>query len=116
LSSISIGQDGTITGGFTNGQTRTLGSSSSPISRRPTNSDAWAPRCTRKSLHRARPPLGTPATADRGSVTAGTLEQSNVDISKEFIRMIAAQRSFEANSKTLTTADQLLSELMQIKR
>jgi len=44
------------------------------------------------------------------------LEQSNVDISAEFVRMIAAQRNFEANSKTLTTADQLLAELMQIKR
>jgi flagellar hook protein FlgE len=60
--------------------------------------------------------LGTPSTADRGSINAGTLEQSNVDISAQFIRMIAAQRNFEANAKTLTTADQLLSELMQIKR
>ena len=44
------------------------------------------------------------------------MEQSNVDLSQEFINMIAAQREFEANSKTLTTADQLLSDLMMIHR
>jgi flagellar hook protein FlgE len=60
--------------------------------------------------------LGTPSTANRGSISAGNLEQSNVDISDEFVRMIAAQRAFQANSKVLTTADALLSELMQIKR
>jgi len=60
--------------------------------------------------------LGTPATADRGSISAGALEQSNVDIAQEFINMIAAQRTFEANSKTLTTADTMLSDLMMIHR
>jgi flagellar hook protein FlgE len=60
--------------------------------------------------------LGAPATADRGSIAAGALEQSNVDVASEFIRMIAAQRSFQANSKTLTTADQLLAELMTLRR
>jgi flagellar hook protein FlgE len=44
------------------------------------------------------------------------LEQSNVDIAQEFINMIAAQRGFEADSKTLTTADQLLSDLMMVRR
>ena len=47
---------------------------------------------------------------------AGALEQSNVDLANEFVRMIAAQRGFQANSKTITTADQLLQELMQLKR
>ena len=50
------------------------------------------------------------------SVVAGALEQSNVDLSQEFIKMIAAQRSFQANSKTINTADQLLSEIISLKR
>ena len=116
LSSISVGQDGTITGGFTNGQTRTLGQVILANFRAPDQLARVGSTLYTEAPTSGPPTLGTPATADRGSLTAGTLEQSNVDISSEFVRMIAAQRNFEANSKTLTTADQLLSELMQIKR
>ncbi len=116
LSSISIGQDGTITGGFTNGQTRTLGQLIIANFKAPDQLARVGSTLYTEQPTSGPPTLGTPATADRGSVTAGTLEQSNVDISSEFIRMIAAQRNFEANSKTLTTADQLLAELVQLKR
>lgn len=116
LSSISIGQDGTITGGFTNGQTRTLGQLIIANFKASDQLSRVGSTLYKESPSSGSPTLGTPATADRGSVTAGTLEQSNVDISEEFVRMIAAQRAFEASSKTLTTADQLLSELMQLKR
>jgi flagellar hook protein FlgE len=116
LASMTITQDGRIIGGFTNGQSRVLGQIILANFKAPD-------RLARvgASLYIEKPDsgpatLGTPATADRGSVTSGTLEQSNVDISQEFIRMIAAQRSFQANSKTLTTADQLLAELMQLRR
>jgi len=116
LSSISIGQDGTVTGGFTNGQTRTLGQFILANFKAPDQLQRIGSTLYSETPQSGSPTLGTPSTADRGSINAGTLEQSNVDISAEFIRMIAAQRNFEANSKTLTTADQLLSELMQIKR
>jgi flagellar hook protein FlgE len=116
LSSISIDQDGTITGGFTNGQTRTLGQLIIANFKAPDQLGRVGSTLYAEKPSSGPPTLGTPATADRGSVTAGTLEQSNVDISSEFIRMIAAQRNFQANAKTLTTADQLLAELMQLKR
>ena len=116
LSSVSVGQDGTITGGFTNGQTRTLGQLIIANFKAPDQLGRIGSTLYAEKPQSGPPTLGTPATADRGSLSAGTLEQSNVDISKEFIRMIAAQRNFEANSKTLTTADSLLAELMQIKR
>jgi len=116
LSSISIGQDGTITGGFTNGQTRTLGQLILANFKAPDQLGRIGSTLYAEKPQSGPPTLGTPATADRGSLSAGTLEQSNVDISKEFVRMIAAQRSFQANSKTLTTADSLLAELMQLKR
>ena len=60
--------------------------------------------------------VGAAGQGGRGFISAGTLEQSNVDIAEQFVRMIAAQRGFEANSKTITTADQLLSELIAMKR
>jgi len=116
LASIAVGQDGTITGGFTNGQTRTLGQLILANFKAPDQLSRVGSTLYSEAPNSGPPTLGTPATADRGSVTAGTIEQSNVDISSEFIRMIAAQRNFQANSKTLTTADSLLAELMNLKR
>ena len=61
-----------------------------------------------------------PAPADTwrfaAALVAGSLEQSNVDLTTQFVELIAHQRSFQANSKTITTADQMLQELMQIKQ
>jgi flagellar hook protein FlgE len=116
LSTISIGQDGTITGNFTNGQTRTLGQLVIANFQAPDKLGRVGSTLYTEQPESGSATIGTPATADRGSITSGTLEQSNVDISSEFVRMIAAQRNYEANSKVLTTADSLLSELMQMKR
>ncbi len=60
--------------------------------------------------------IGRAGSGGRGTLAAGTLEQSNVDLSEEFVRMIVAQRGFQASSKTVTTADTLLGELVQLKR
>lgn len=116
LSSISVGQDGTITGSFTNGETRSLGQLVLANFQAADQLERVGSTLYSQSTGSGSPTLGTPSTANRGSISAGTLEQSNVDISEEFVRMIAAQRAFQANSKVLTTADSLLSELMQIKR
>jgi flagellar hook protein FlgE len=116
LSSVTVGTDGTITGGFTNGQTRTLGQLIIANFKAPDQLARVGSTLYSEQPASGSPTLGTAGTADRGSITAGALEQSNVDISKEFIRMIASQRNFQANSKTLTTADALLAELMNLKR
>jgi flagellar hook protein FlgE len=60
--------------------------------------------------------MGTAGSGGRASVAAGTLEQSNVDIAQQFVDLIAHQRAFQANSKTITTADEMLQELQNIKR
>jgi flagellar hook protein FlgE len=116
LSKLSIGSDGMITGGFTNGQSRVLGQLVLGNFRAPDQLARVGGSLYQETVSSGPGTLGTPATADRGSISAGALEQSNVDIAQEFINMIAAQRGFEANSKTLTTADQLLSDLMMIRR
>ncbi|MGB8296569.1 MAG: flagellar hook protein FlgE [Polyangia bacterium] len=116
LSKLSIGSDGTITGGFTNGQSRALGQLVLGNFAAPDQLARTGGSLYQETVGSGPGTLGTPATADRGSISAGALEQSNVDLSQEFINMIAAQRSFEADSKTLTTADQLLSDLMMIHR
>ena len=57
-----------------------------------------------------------PGTNGLGSIAPGSLEQSNVDIADEFVRMITTQRGYQANSKIITTVDTMLSELMNLKR
>lgn len=116
LSRISIDAKGQIVGGFTNGDTRVLGQVAMATFGAPDQLMRVG-----GTLFQAMPAsgpanVGAPSTADRGSIVSGALEQSNVDLASEFIRMIAAQRGFQANSKTLTTADSLLNELVQLKR
>jgi flagellar hook protein FlgE len=60
--------------------------------------------------------LGGASTGGRASVSSGALEQSNVDLAEEFVGLIQHQRSYSANSKTITTADEMLQELINIKR
>ncbi|WP_243289870.1 flagellar hook-basal body complex protein [Bacillus sp. FJAT-47783] len=60
--------------------------------------------------------LYAPGTEGTGSITSGALEMSNVDLSEEFTEMIVAQRGFQSNTKIITTSDEILQELMSLKR
>lgn len=113
---VNINSSGEIIGVFTNGQTRNLAQVAIANFEAPDQLARMGGNLFQQTRTSGVPTMGQPATADRGTIVAGALEQSNVDMASEFIRMIAAQRGFQANSKTLTTADQLLAELMTIKR
>ena len=60
--------------------------------------------------------VSPPNTAGLGSIAPSTLEMSNVDLGTEFVEMITTQRAFQANSKVITTSDEILAELLNIKR
>jgi flagellar hook protein FlgE len=60
--------------------------------------------------------IGQPNSGNRGPVLSGQLEMSNVDLAEEFTEMIVAQRGFQANSRTITTSDSILEELVNLKR
>lgn len=60
--------------------------------------------------------LGVAGSGGRGAISSGTLEGSNVDLAEEFVGLITHQRAFSANSKTIITADEMLQELINIKR
>ena len=60
--------------------------------------------------------IGAAATGSAGAITSGALEQSTVDLAGEFVNMIAYQRGFQANSRTVSTADQLYQEVVNLKR
>ncbi len=116
LAKVAISSDGQIVGTFTNGQTRTLGEVAIANFQAPDQLNRIGGNLFSQMPNSGPPTVGKPGDGGRGSIIAGALEQSNVDLSGEFVRMIAAQRGFEANSKTISTADQLLSELIALKR
>ncbi|MFJ7638587.1 flagellar basal body rod protein FlgG [Peribacillus sp. NPDC097225] len=68
------------------------------------------------SVNSGEPVYGYAGEEGRGIIATGTLEMSNVDLSEEFTEMIVAQRSFQSNSKIITTSDEILQELLNLKR
>lgn len=68
------------------------------------------------SLASGQPVVSVPNTAGVGAIAPSSLEQSNVDLAQEFVALITTQRAFQANSKVITTSDEVLSELINIKR
>jgi flagellar hook protein FlgE len=116
LANVRIEPDGTILGVFTNGVSQALGqvaiatfNAADQLERQGGNKFA----VTGTS---GQPNIGIASTGGRGSIVGGALEQSNVDVGDELVRMIIAQRSFQANSKIVSTADNLLGELINLKR
>ena len=117
LSSVEIGQDGTITASYDNGLTKTL------------CKIAVAEFANASGLAKAGNNLysstqnsgefdgvGVDITANGGQMTSGVLEMSNVDLSSEFTTMITTQRGFQANSRIITVSDTMLEELVNLKR
>jgi flagellar hook protein FlgE len=116
LTHIAIDKDGTVNGTFTNGQARVLGQVATALVQAPDQMDRIGGNLFAVTAASGQATLGAAGSVGRGSIVAGALEQSNVDLANEFVRMIAAQRAYQANGKTIVTADALLQELMQIKR
>jgi len=116
LKSITISQDGRLTGVFTNGQTRIVSQialakflSTSELTKMGRN--LWS-----ESTKSGQPVISTPGTSGTGTVLSSTLEQSNVDLAEEFVKMIMSQRGFQANSRMISTSDELMMEVVNLKR
>ncbi len=116
LASVSVNTQGQMIGAFTNGHERVIGQIGIAKFTAEEKMERVGGNLYVGTIDAGTPTIGTPGTGGYGSVVAGALEQSNVDMSSEFVRMIAAQRGFQANAKTLSTADNLLAELMNLKR
>ena len=101
---------------FSNGQTRTL---AQIVLSRFTNPDGLARSGENgfaETIDSGAPLDGAPKNNGLGRLLSETIEQSNVDLGKEFVDMIITQRAFQANSKTITTSDEMLQELLSLKR
>ncbi len=116
LQSLDIDRTGLVSGQFSNGTIRTMGavilaSFSNPEAMKRDGENLWT-----ATLQAGTPVLNRPGDAGLGQVESGALEQSNVDLAAEFVKMINYQRAFQANSKTISTTDQMLQDLINLKR
>lgn len=116
LTSFAINERGEIIGTFSNGLTDVLGQIALALFNNPAGLLEVGNSLYLPSANSGVPKIGTPGSGGRGSLIAGALEMSNVDLAEEFTKMIVAQRGYQANARVITTADQILNELVNIKR
>ncbi len=116
LESFNIGQGGVINGVFTNGLTQTLGQVATASFANNGGLSREGSNLFRDSPSSGVPQVGIPGTGGRGQVSGGVLEGSNVDLGREFSELIITQRAFQANARTITTADTLLQETVNLVR
>lgn len=112
----SFDNTGTIVGEYDNGQRQTIGRIALATFNNPGGLAAEGETMFRTSNNSGEPKIGAPANGGFGGIKAGSLEMSNVDLSRQFSEMITTQRGFQANSKTISTSDQILQELVNLKR
>ncbi|KSU50644.1 flagellar basal-body rod protein FlgG [Exiguobacterium indicum] len=113
---LSIGKDGLVTFVDATGGLQRVGYVSMANFANPGGLEKSGVNLFSASQNSGGAALGSPSTNGLGQLTSGTLEMSNVDLSEEFTEMIIAQRGFQANTRIITTSDQVLEELVNLKR
>ena len=116
LTSYAIGQKGEVEGVFSNGRTKILGQIATSIFANPAGLVKMGGNLYRSSANSGDAQVNKPGTGGNGGLQPGALEMSNVDLGKEFTNMIVTQRGFQANSRVISTTDQMLEELVNLKR
>jgi len=116
LESYSFGKDGTLVGLFSNGEQKALGRIALATFTNPGGLEKTGENGYRATFNSGTAELGAPGSTGLGSLTGGALEMSNVDLSQEFTNLIVAQRGFQANARIITTSDEVLQELTNLKR
>lgn len=116
LEDYRIDQSGTITGIFSNGTTRPLGQIALASFINPGGLEKAGENNYVETNNSGLADVAASGVAGKGKVVSGTLEMSNVDLAEQFTDMIVTQRGFQASSRTITTSDQMLQELLTLKR
>ena len=116
LRGFEFAQDGTITGRFSNGETAQLGRVALATFNNPGGLVREGDSLFAGSPNSGEAIIGAPGGGDAGTLAPGALEMSNVDLAQEFTNLIIAQRGFQANSRGITASDELLQELVNLKR
>ena len=116
LESFKIDQNGEIIGVYTNGTNRPIGQVALASFTNPGGMEKAGENAYVVSNNSGDPRIDPAGVAGKGKIIAGTLEMSNVDLAEQFTDMIVTQRGFQANSRTITTSDQMIQELLTLKR
>ena len=116
LVNFSIGSDGLVSGAFSNGRTAVLGQVAVASFANPQGLSRDGHNDFDATLASGQAAIGAPGNGGRGTLAGGALELSNVDIAQEFSKLIVAQRSFQANARTVTTFDEITQDTINLKR
>jgi flagellar hook protein FlgE len=116
LQGFQIGTDGSITGSFSNGQKMVLGQVAVAGFTNPAGLEKAGDSAYVSSTNSGPAQVNAPGSGGVGTILAGSLEMSNVDLASEFTNLIIAQRGFQANSKVITTSDEVLQTLVNLKQ
>ncbi len=116
MTSFTIGSDGKLRGVFNDNVQRDLAQVALATFNNPMGLEKVGETSFRESANSGNPQLGIPGEGMRGDIVGGAVEMSNVDLAAEFTNLILAQRGFQASSRVITTSDQVLEELVNIKR
>lgn len=116
LTDFSIATNGTISGQFSNGETKVLAKIAVATFNNPSGLIRAGETRFEASVNSGQPLIGEPGNGNRGMLSAGALEMSNVDLAQEFTNLIIAQRGFQANSRVISASDEVLADLVNLKR
>ncbi len=116
LDSFAVTNNGTINGVYTNGVVEPLGQLAIALVRNEQGMIHRGDNLFEEAPASGIATISTAETDGRGSIRGGALEQSNVELSKEFADLITTERGFQANSRVVTTSDEMLQELVRLKR
>ncbi|MDR1482356.1 MAG: flagellar hook-basal body complex protein [Synergistaceae bacterium] len=116
LNNYSVGGDGIITGTYTNGKVLSIARVAIAMFSNDGGLTKVGETCFAESINSGTAQVGKPMEGGSGSIEGTTIEMSNVDLTEEFVNLIRAQRGFQANTRVVTTSDQVLEELINMKR
>ncbi|RJK92811.1 flagellar hook protein FlgE [Vallicoccus soli] len=116
LNSYTMAPDGTLMGVFSNGLKQALGQVALANFNNPPGLEKVGGSLYRSTVNSGVALVGEAGTGGRGLMTSGMLEMSNVDLAQEFTNLIVAQRGFQANSRVITSSDEMLQDLVNLKR
>jgi flagellar hook protein FlgE len=116
LVSFGVSQEGLISGVFNNGKNQQLGQIAMATFSNPGGLEKTGGSLYRATVNSGNALIGTAGTGGRGTMSGGTVEMSNVDLAAEFTNLIVAQRGFQANSRIITASDEILQDLVNMKR
>ncbi|WP_313358017.1 flagellar hook protein FlgE [Microbacterium sp.] len=116
LSSYALTEDGSLMGTFSNGESRVLARVALAGFTNPGGLEKVGSSQFRPTANSGQATVGQAGQDGMGGIISGALEMSNVDLSQEFTNLIVAQRGFQANARIITTSDEVLQELTNLKR